>query len=252
MQEWIEQATADGHSARISAGFCWSWPRNRRATATLPLDIQIDVPSPTGGTRIWEAAWNARETLTDSDGNPLAPRSQLWATHTGGHQQIGCVYTAQGLEYHHSGVIIGPDLTWNNDHWEAHPDRSHDKDLRDLPPEQYLRYAVNIYRVLLTRGTYTTRIHTPPTPKPSTSPTSSSTRHRSADPPDAKKAPDKGPALLREQGRPVTRYRLSELAGDWSRATSGVVPVSASRSRMPCHNLSAVAESRVTVSVQPS
>ncbi|MEU2732560.1 DNA/RNA helicase domain-containing protein [Streptomyces griseoviridis] len=159
MQEWIDQATAAGHSARISAGFCWPWPRNRRTTAALPLDIQIDVPSPTGKTRVWEAAWNARETLTDSDGNPLAPRSQLWATHTGGHQQIGCIYTAQGLEYHHSGIIIGPDLTWTNGRWEAHPDQSHDKDLRDLPPEQYLRYALNIYRVLLTRGTHTTRIH---------------------------------------------------------------------------------------------
>ncbi|MET7565916.1 DNA/RNA helicase domain-containing protein [Streptomyces sp. NPDC005479] len=160
MQEWIDQATAAGHTARTTAGFCWSWPRNRPRTPTLPLDIRIDVPSPAGKTRVWEAAWNARETLTDVDGTHIAPRSQLWATHTGGHQQIGCIYTAQGLEYHHSGVIIGPDLTWTNDHWEAHPDQSRDETLRDLPPEQYLRYALNIYRVLLTRGTHTTHIHT--------------------------------------------------------------------------------------------
>ncbi|WP_405835095.1 DUF2075 domain-containing protein [Streptomyces platensis] len=43
-----------------------------------------------------------------------SPGPQLWATHTGGHQQIGCIYTAQGLEHHHAGVIIGPDLTWTN------------------------------------------------------------------------------------------------------------------------------------------
>ncbi|MET8102432.1 DNA/RNA helicase domain-containing protein [Streptomyces sp. NPDC005236] len=159
LQQQIERATAAGHSARTTAGFCWPWPRNRSRTPTLPLDIQIDVPSPTGQTRVWKAAWNAREALTDTDGNPVAPRSQLWATHTGGHQQIGCIYTAQGLEYRHSGVIIGPDLTWNNDHWEAHPDQSHDETLRDLSPQQYLRYALNIYRVLLTRGTHTTRIH---------------------------------------------------------------------------------------------
>jgi DUF2075 family protein len=89
----------------------------------------------------------------------LAPHSQLWASHTGGHQQIGCIYTAQGLEYHHAGVIIGPDLTWQNDHWTAHPQHSRDKDLRHLTPDQYLPYALNTYRVLLTRGTHTTHIH---------------------------------------------------------------------------------------------
>ncbi|MFI6038096.1 DNA/RNA helicase domain-containing protein [Streptomyces sp. NPDC051315] len=76
-----------------------------------------------------------------------------------GHQQIGCIYTAQGLEYHHAGAIIGPDLTWNNGRWHAHPDQSQDAALRHLSPAQYLPYAVNIYRVLLTRGTHTTRIH---------------------------------------------------------------------------------------------
>ncbi|MDQ0847623.1 DNA/RNA helicase domain-containing protein [Streptomyces sp. V1I6] len=159
LQRWIEQATAAGHKARTTAGYCWPWRRAQPRATTLPLDISINVPSPSGEIRVWEAAWNARETLTDPTGNPLAPRSQLWATHTGGHQQIGCIYTAQGLEYHHAGVVIGPDLTWTNERWTAHPGQSHDEALRDLPPEQYLRYALNIYRVLLTRGTHATRIH---------------------------------------------------------------------------------------------
>ncbi|MGW9191280.1 DNA/RNA helicase domain-containing protein [Streptomyces rubiginosohelvolus] len=161
LQEWIEQATADGHTARTAAGFCWPWPRDRPRTPVLPLDIRIEVPTPTssGGTRVWEAAWNARTALTAPDGTVLAPKSQLWASHTGGHQQIGCIYTAQGLEYHHAGVIIGPDLTWTHGRWAAHPEESRDKELRGLPPGQYLRYALNIYRVLLTRGTHTTRIH---------------------------------------------------------------------------------------------
>ncbi|WP_181924113.1 DNA/RNA helicase domain-containing protein [Streptomyces inhibens] len=162
LQRWTEQATAAGHSARTTAGFCWPWTRTRpRGAATLPLDISIDVPTtdPAVPLRTWRAAWNAATALTDPDGLPLAPNSQLWATHTGGHQQIGCIYTAQGLEYHHAGVIIGPDLTWANGRWHAHPEESRDKDLRHLTPDQYLRYALNTYRVLLTRGTHTTRIH---------------------------------------------------------------------------------------------
>ncbi|MFD6245593.1 DNA/RNA helicase domain-containing protein [Streptomyces roseolus] len=162
LQRWVEQATAAGHSARITAGFCWPWTRNRpRGATTLPPDITIDTPAGPGTPpRTWRAAWNAATALTHpDDGRPLAPRNQLWASHTGGHQQIGCIYTAQGLEYQHSGVIIGPDLTWTHGRWMAHPQESHDENLRHLPPDQYLRYALNIYRVLLTRGTHTTHIH---------------------------------------------------------------------------------------------
>ncbi|MGW5609534.1 DNA/RNA helicase domain-containing protein [Streptomyces sp. NPDC003753] len=162
LQQWIEHATADGHTARTTAGFCWPWTRTRpRGATTLPLDITIDVPATsTAPTRTWRAAWNAATALTDpADGRLLAPHNQLWASHTGGHQQIGCIYTAQGLEYHHAGVIIGPDLTWNNGHWTAHPDQSRDPNLRHLSPVEYLPYALNTYRVLLTRGTHTTRIH---------------------------------------------------------------------------------------------
>ncbi|MEU3491122.1 DNA/RNA helicase domain-containing protein [Streptomyces massasporeus] len=162
LQHWIEQATTAGHTARTTAGFCWRWTRTRpRGATTLPLDIAITAPATTAGpARTWKAAWNAADTLTDPDGNPLAPHNQLWATHTSGHQQIGCIYSAQGLEYHHAGVIIGPDLTWANGHWTAHPGQSHDPKLRHLTPDQYLPYALNTYRVLLTRGTHTTRIHT--------------------------------------------------------------------------------------------
>ncbi|GAA3908835.1 DUF2075 domain-containing protein [Streptomyces lacrimifluminis] len=163
LQHWIEQATNAGHTARTTAGFCWPWTRTRpRGATTLPLDITLPVPAtPAGPARTWKAAWNATDTLTDPDGLPLAPHNQLWATHTGGHQQIGCIYSAQGLEYHHAGVIIGPDLTWTDNHWTAHPHHSHDPKLRTLTPDQYLPYALNTYRVLLTRGTHTTRIHTP-------------------------------------------------------------------------------------------
>ncbi|MGW0467661.1 DNA/RNA helicase domain-containing protein [Streptomyces sp. NPDC003027] len=151
-----------GHRVTSAHHFCWPWTRTRpRSATTLPLDITIDVPGtdPAAPARTWHAAWNAAAALTHpDDGRPLAPHNQLWAK-TGGHQQIGCIYTAQGLEYRDAGVIIGPDLTWNNDHWEAHPHRSRDETLRKLPADQYLRYALNIYRVLLTRGTDTTRIH---------------------------------------------------------------------------------------------
>ncbi|MFD8025749.1 DNA/RNA helicase domain-containing protein [Streptomyces lavendulae] len=159
LQEGVERATAAGMSARITAGYCWPWTSAKRNARTLPLDIRITTTSPTGTSRVWQAAWNASTELTTPDGDTLAPSSTLWASHTGGHQQVGCVYTAQGLEYQHSAVIIGPDLTWRDNQWTAHPDKSQDGTLKTLTPQEYLPLALNIYRVLLTRGTHTTRIH---------------------------------------------------------------------------------------------
>lgn len=159
LQEGVEHATAAGETARITAGFCWPWTSTKRNARTLPPDIRITTTTPTGQPRLWQAAWNASTELTTPDGEPLAPASQLWASHTGGHHQVGCIYTAQGLEYHHSAVIIGPDLTWRDNQWTAHPGESEDSSLRHLEPDAYLPLALNIYRVLLTRGTHATRIH---------------------------------------------------------------------------------------------
>ncbi|MFF1593029.1 DNA/RNA helicase domain-containing protein [Streptomyces sp. NPDC058286] len=195
LQQWTEQATAAGHTARTTAGFCWPWPRTR----TLPLDIRIDVPSPTGETRVWKAAWNARETLTDSDGTALAPRSQLWASHSGGHQQIGCIYTAQGLEYHHSGVIIGPDLTWNNGRWEAHPApaKAATTHSATCPPSNTCA-TPSTSTASCSPAAPTPPASTPPTPTPSTSSASSLRPPPPTDPPQHEEAPDSRSALIKE------------------------------------------------------
>ncbi|MER7900991.1 DNA/RNA helicase domain-containing protein [Streptomyces sp. NPDC096046] len=156
LQQWTEQATV--------AGFCRRWTRTRPRDATgLPLDIAITVPSTTTGP---EQIWKAADPLT---------------THTGGHQQSGCIYSAQGLEYHHAGVIIGPDLTWTDGRWTAHPHHSRDPKLRHLTPDQYLPYALNTYRVLLTLGTHTTH-HFLARPIPPQPPTAKPQRRPSARP----------------------------------------------------------------------
>ncbi|MFD0392542.1 DNA/RNA helicase domain-containing protein [Streptomyces nogalater] len=132
-----------------------------------PLDIGIEVPAgPSTPARTWRAAWNADTALTDPhDGRVLAPRSQLWASHSGGHQQIGCIYTAQGLEYHHSGVIIGPDLIWNDGHWHARPEHSEDSHLRGLPPSSTSAMP-SIPTASCSPAAHMPPASTPPTPPP--------------------------------------------------------------------------------------
>ena len=99
------------------------------------------------------------EWARDPDGEFVGPGSWLWATHPGGERQVGCVYTAHGLEYHDAGVISGPDLVRRGDRWEAHPEESQDRGMRGVSAEEYLPLAKNTYRVLMTRGMRSCRLY---------------------------------------------------------------------------------------------
>ncbi|MFZ4505451.1 MAG: DNA/RNA helicase domain-containing protein, partial [Microbacteriaceae bacterium] len=84
------------------------------------------------------------------------PKASLWATDPGGIEQVGCVYTAQGFEYDHAGVIIGKDLVWRpRDGWIGQPEFSKDSGVtRKLKssPKPFVDFVRHTYRVLLTRG----------------------------------------------------------------------------------------------------
>ena len=94
-----------GASARMVAGFCWPWTRLRE-DKTLEPDVRI---------RGWHRPWNVKG---DRPGANNEPPAKLWGVRREGVRQIGCVYTAQGLEWDWCGVIIGDDMVWRKDHWE--------------------------------------------------------------------------------------------------------------------------------------
>jgi DUF2075 family protein len=86
-----------------------------------------------------------------------APPRALWATSPGGFGQVGCVYTAQGLEFDWTGVIIGKDLVARGGRLVPDRERNMDPELgqrkiRTLPEEEFRRLLRNIYKVLLTRS----------------------------------------------------------------------------------------------------
>lgn len=152
---WVEAHIDDGTIARITAGFCWPW----EATEALPLPLEVQIPwnSPSGP-RTWARAWNYKAENPNPDA-PDVPARPFWATDPGGHNQVGCIYTAQGMEYPYNAVIIGPDLVWRNGQWTPQPQVSHDRALRYASAPEYLGYALNTYRVLATRGTLGTRFY---------------------------------------------------------------------------------------------
>ncbi|GAB2702704.1 DNA/RNA helicase domain-containing protein [Kitasatospora kifunensis] len=152
---WVDAHIAAGETARITAGFCWPW--DSPSTPPLLPEVEISWNGPEGG-RSWARPWNFREDDAAFDA-PDVPGRPFWATDPGGHNQVGCVYTAQGMEYTHNVVVIGDDLVRRGDRWVARPEESHDSQLNWLSPEHYLPYALNTYRVLATRGTVATRLY---------------------------------------------------------------------------------------------
>ena len=140
VEELIRMRVGEGFTARVMAGFCWPWS-DPNPDGSLVDDVIVGD---------WRRPWNAR-----SDAGKLAPgipKSSLWAYHPGGIDQVGCIYTAQGFEFDFAGVIVGPDFTYDLDagQWVAH--KEHSRDTMVKRSVNYLAYAQNLYRVLLTRG----------------------------------------------------------------------------------------------------
>jgi DUF2075 family protein len=128
----IRQKNADKkNSARVVAGFCWRWSKER-PDRSLVNDVQIgDFSMP------WErktAFWK-------------------WATDDSGMEQVGTVYTAQGFEYDYIGVIFGNDLMWDAtiNGWKSVPERSHDTQVKRNNP-QLTQHLKHVYRVLMSRA----------------------------------------------------------------------------------------------------
>jgi hypothetical protein len=126
------------NSARLLAGWCWPW--SDPLPDTLVDDIRIgDFRFP------WEAKNGKRPP-------PGIPEAKYWAIDPAGVNQAGTVYSVQGFETQHVGVILGPDLVVRDSTWEAVPRNNYSNKLRKVPPHVALPYLKRIYRTLLSRG----------------------------------------------------------------------------------------------------
>lgn len=136
----IRAKLAEGHTARLMAGYCWPW-----SDPDENGDLLDDVVLGT-----FRRPWNAKDDARKlRKGIPPAP---YWASDPGGVGQVGCVYTAQGFEFDFSGVIWGPDLVRRGDEWIGQPSASHDRPVKTRAGARFTDCVKNTYRVLLTRG----------------------------------------------------------------------------------------------------
>ncbi len=122
------------NKTRMIAGYCYDWDvKNHRGE----YDIMLD-----GG---FFAKWNL-------DGD------KIWAINPQSFEEIGCIHTAQGLEFDYVGVLIGKDLRFDDITGRIIADKnmiskddksSGIKSTDDTTAEKLIK---NTYRTLLTRG----------------------------------------------------------------------------------------------------
>jgi len=137
----IRSKADEGHSARLTAGFCWPWS-DPEPDGTLVTDVKVGA---------WQMPWNARPEAGRLA--PGIPPSNFWASDPNGINQVGCVYTAQGFEFDYVGVIWGRDLRWDpaSETWIGDSGASHDSIVK-RSGDRFTDLVKRTYRVLLTRG----------------------------------------------------------------------------------------------------
>lgn len=119
------------NSARITAGFCWPWSAPNQ-DGSLVSDVKIGD---------FEMPWEKKDEFWK------------WATDDSGMEQVGTVYTSQGMEFDYIAVIFGNDLIFdhNEKQWKAAPQNSFDTQVKRNNPS-LVKHLKNVYRVLMSRA----------------------------------------------------------------------------------------------------
>lgn len=166
MERIIRAEALAGASARMVAGYCWPWTKPQGKERRLEADVRIGD---------WHRPWNAlSESFCE---NKTVPPSKIWSVHPAGLDQIGCVYTAQGLEWDWCGVIMGEDMVWRDGAWMFQRGKkrkdakagvyrvgvpgSFDPKVRtsSLSDDDFARCVRNAYHVLMTRASRATVLY---------------------------------------------------------------------------------------------
>lgn len=119
------------NKSRIVAGFCWPWSEPN-PDGSLINDVRIGN---------FEMPWENKN------------KFWMWATDSSGMEQVGTVYTAQGMEFEYIAVIFGNDLVYDlkEKKWKAVPDNSYDTQITRNNPD-LVSHLKNVYRVLMSRA----------------------------------------------------------------------------------------------------
>ena len=134
MRDALRTKNEKDNKSRMVAGYCYDWNVKQRRD---DWDIMLEDG--------FKAKWNLEN-------------DKVWAINPNSFEEVGCIHTAQGLEFDYVGVFIGKDLTYNpltrlietNRTAISKDDKS--SGIRSAKPEIAHRLILNTYKTLLTRG----------------------------------------------------------------------------------------------------
>lgn len=126
--EEIKALDAEFGLCRVVAGYAWDWISKENPDL---FDIEIDDCL---------LRWNSV--------------TKDWINSKHALHEIGCIHTVQGYDLNYTGVIIGPELTYENHEIVFHPEHYKDRygKHKSLTREEMITYIINIYKTLMTRG----------------------------------------------------------------------------------------------------
>ncbi len=134
MRDALREKNSINNKARMVAGYCYDWNvKNRRG--------EVDISLPGG----FQAKWNLAN-------------DKIWAINPRSFEEVGCIHTAQGLEFDYVGVLIGKDLSYDESTGRVETNKlaisKDDKTsgIRGASDEEARRLILNTYKTLLTRG----------------------------------------------------------------------------------------------------
>ena len=134
MRDALREKNRVNNKTRMVAGYCYDWNvKYRRGDWDVMLEDNF------------KAKWNLEN-------------DKVWAINPDSFEEIGCIHTAQGLEFDYVGVFIGKDLTYNpvtrsiETHREAISNDDNSSGIRSAAPAKAHQLILNTYKTLLTRG----------------------------------------------------------------------------------------------------
>lgn len=125
----IKNKQNEGYNARMLAGYCYEYVNHIGDVTPINRPWNSDV--------------------------------KTWASDPNAKDEVGCVFSAQGMEFDYTGVVIGKDMKYRNGNIifdcdeHSKTDTSYmNKDFKRIPENiaKAKKYIQNAYNVLLTRG----------------------------------------------------------------------------------------------------
>ena len=137
---------------RTVAGYAWAWKTKGKS---LPLHVKDEHLQESLDNGIYDIEIEGNKYIWNS-------KATDWINSANSVNEIGSIHTVQGFDLNYAGVIIGNELRYDNENHKLIVERDNYFDRNgknSTNDKELLQYVLNIYKVLMTRGTKGTYVY---------------------------------------------------------------------------------------------